>query len=421
MFPTRYTELVNVRARHGHRADQVAAYFARGDDPADAVVDLFNRLAPNRGKRLFDRALEQGIAAVPDAPDVLRALFAQVEETPIWVNPGLLELGSRTQLRCGILWSVTLACSCLPLSYRSAAGIKPLVFSEQFIRRSVRRLSETNRFLVETCSPDGLAQRGPGWKVTLRVRLMHAQMRRLLRRGKQRPWNEAAWGVPINQVDLAATQLLFSISSLQHLRRLGFHFSPLESESVMHLWRYAGHLLGIVPELLPATETEGAVLKELLLDVAGGPDADSPKLTDALMSTAMPWLIVAALPWLVPVGDDPAAGRAHGRLARLGHGLARFLGLHGRPEATRRQLAHFCYGLSHGILGNRVAQDLHYPPTRWRYAAPALLRSFVIPLEACRRLLPGGTRVASWLGHRQMQRLLRAPLFAVAPTFRTPE
>ena len=57
-----------------------------------------------------------------------------------------------------------------------------------------------------------------------------------------------------------------------------------------------------------------------------------------------------------------------------GH-LARLLGLHARPETTRRQLANFCYGLSHGILGNRVAAELHYPPTTWRYAAPALLRS----------------------------------------------
>lgn len=414
MPPTRYTELdlAALRQKHGPRADTAVAYLSHADPCCDELVALFSQMPPQHGTKMFDLALEHGIDAVAQPPKPLRDFFDHVEATPIWLDQRLLELGGRTLLRCGVFSGIVLGCSCLPLSYRSGAGTKALMFTGELSKRSIRRLSETNRYFLETCLPDGMQRHKPGWKLTVRIRAMHGSMRRLLRQSKNKPWKKEAWGLPINQMDLAATRLLFSASLLQHLRRLGFHFSPRESDAVMHLWRYSGHLLGVVPELQCSTEDEGCTLLNLLLDVTGRPDTDSHVLTEALMKTAMPIHMAAIVPWLLPTAGDPGELKSRKGFFHFCRLASRQLGLRVPPEVVREQLTRFCYGLSHGILGDQAAADLNYPGTSWRSAAPLLLRSFIAPLEMCRRLIPGGTSLAYWFGHRQIQRLMKTKLFA---------
>ena len=166
------------------------------------------------------------------------------------------------------------------------------MYKADLIKKAVKRLGETNRVFLEM-HPDGLKRGNPGWKLAIEVRMKHAQMRRVLRQAANKDtgkwwWEANEWGMPINQMDLAATSLLFSVSQLRHLRRVGFHFTAAESEGVMHLWRYAGHLLGVVPDLLCATEAKGRGLQRLLFDAYDGPDKDSIRLIQALMKTAVP-------------------------------------------------------------------------------------------------------------------------------------
>jgi hypothetical protein len=417
MLPTRYTNLIKVRKKYGRRADEAAAFFLVGDPLADTLIDAFHKKEPRRRAAgrpevMFQRALAQGLGAVAKPPEALRALMAQVQEVPPWLDWDLLELGCRTHLRCGLVGSIILACSALPLAYRSGAGSKPLVCTRTFLDRALERLSQTNRFVLETCKVGGLRPRAPGWQMTVRIRvLFHAQTRWWLSQLQGSAWHTEDHGVPINQVDMAATRLLFCVSLLQQLRRVGFQFSAAESAGVMHLWRYSGHLLGIVPEFLCATETEGRQLLRLLLDVAGGPDDDSRQLTGQLMGTAMPKLVEVALAGLVPGG--PGAATPRGLLPRLWQGLWQ----RGRRILTAERLPGFCYGLSRGILGRKIAAELHFPDTVWRFTAPTLLLSLVAPLEVCRLLMPGGTDLACQLGQKRMQDLMRLEGFARLPTY----
>ena len=354
---------------------------------------IYSKSTRARAMALFETALEQGIAAAPRAPQSVRDLIQRAEEPPSWLDWDLLELGCRTHLRCGLPLGVVLACCTLPLAYRSGRGNKPLMINKYLEEKAVERLSKTNGFLLDTVWPGSLRPHAAGWKKTLRVRMGHAYMRNLARRKKWsdgKKWSDDELGSPINQVDLAATCLLFSANLLWPLRKIGFHFSREESDGVMHLWRYSGHLLGVRPELLCSTEAEGRQLSDLLFDLAGGHDSDSVDLIRALMK-AIPVLMTAWLPW-------------------AGLGDAR----EERSAATRfvhKQLTRFCYGLSQGVLGPRV-KVLQYPDTLWRYAAPLLLWSLVAPCEALRRVLPGGTRLAVWLGREQFQRLKRTKWFA---------
>jgi hypothetical protein len=411
MYPTRYTLFVDVvRKKYGSRADTLAAYLSRADPRADNVLALFarhrlddarrRRVNAQRGRtdaEMFNQALHQGVDSVSRAPPDLRALFEHLEQVPVWLNRELLDLGARTYARCGALSAVMLGCGCLPLAYRSGAGNKPLAFTRQLMDRAVRRLSKTGEFFMLSCLPGALVPHAAGWKKTVEVRMQHAQMRRLLR---QMAWKEEHWGLPINQLDLAGTSLLFSVNLVRHLRQVGFHFSAAESEAIMHLWRYSGYLLGIEPELLCATETEGRHLAELIFELTGAPDEDSRTLIRALMEVAMPAMMEEALPWLVAACEAEGEARRRGWLGHLGHSVARLMGLTSRSGRAR-----FCYGLSHGLLRGRAA-ELQYPRTTWRYTAPWLLRTFVAPLETCRRFIPGATRLAHRLGASRLERAM---------------
>ncbi|HLN26493.1 MAG TPA: oxygenase MpaB family protein [Gemmataceae bacterium] len=415
-LPTRYTNVAEqIRKRHGAcRADKVAEYLIAGDPPADDVLALFSKRRQEDAQRhrvdaqraradaqMLQQALDQGSAAVPQAPPEVRELIDRLEHQPKWLDWKLLELGARTHLRCGAACGLVLGCCSLPLAYRSAAGNKPLAYTGKLIdKRASQRLMETGRFFIETCASGGLQPHAPGWKRTVKVRMMHAQMRRNLRTKK---WQQDDWGAPINQLDLAGTGLLFSACLLHHLRQIGFHFSAAESEGVMHLWRYSSHLLGVEPDLLCASESEGRELLDLILDMNSHADGHSRDLTSTLMEYAMPKMVSTVLPWLA--GASPEEARMWPWPARFGNALAQVLGVTGRGHGAREKLAVFCYGLSHGLLGDR-ARGLPNPQTVWRYRAPRLLRSLITPLEVCRRLVPGGTGLASSIGARQFQRIM---------------
>jgi hypothetical protein len=167
-----------------------------------------------------------------------------------------------------------------------------------------------------------------GFAITVKVRLMHAQVRRLLWRSGR--WNGDDWGTPINQVYMAGTNLALSAILLEGLERLGARFSHDEGEALLHLWRYSGYLTGVHPELLCSTRGDARWLGELIFDSQAVPDDDSRALVNALMSSSF-------LPWLDGYGWWKSAA----------------------------------YGLSRALIGDRLADALGYPKTPWRLAMPA--------------------------------------------------
>jgi extracellular factor (EF) 3-hydroxypalmitic acid methyl ester biosynthesis protein len=384
-LPTSCADLGEARKRFGRQVDQLLPFYHHTDPLADKVVAAFAAMPPGQGRKMFEDALAGGVEKVPAAPRVLRDLFEQVTEVPFWVDWGQLDRGGATHRRCGVTGGVVLACSSLPLIYSSPVGNKPLVFSGRLTNRAARRLSETARFMFESTLPGGLRPGAGGWMITVRVRMMHAQVRLLLQRSGR--WDAVAWGPPISQVDLAYTNLLFSVSLLDNLRRVGFHISAEEGEAVMHVWRYSAHLLGIAPELMCSTETEGRHLLELIRATQGPPDTDARALTTALMERAIPGLVLSG---------------------RVG------------AERRARGVALRCFGLSQALLGRQMAEALEYPRTAWRYMACPLARALITPIEICRRLLPGGQALAVRFGTWRVGRRLRANPAAVRASFPMP-
>jgi len=236
-------------------------------------------MLPGHGMRLLDKALKEGIDAVKNAPAPLRDFFAEVDRVPAWVDPRALERGGELLFRSGSFGGVALGVSLL-YGYASPGGNKPLVFSGQLAEQAPRRLAETSRFVLTTCSPGGLARHGEGLAITVKVRLMHAQVRRMILASGR--WDSEAWGLPINQHDMAGTSILFSYAAIESLRLLGFVFDDEEVHLYMQLWRYSGYLIGLDADIAPASEYDARRLKDIIRATEGDPDEDGRKLAAAL-------------------------------------------------------------------------------------------------------------------------------------------
>ncbi|MEZ4442008.1 MAG: oxygenase MpaB family protein [Polyangiaceae bacterium] len=379
-LPERVVNMEAAREQFGLRADWLMSYFTRLDPLADAVIEDFE--SRRGGWKLLDRALRDGIAAVPEAPEALQALFAQLDEVPRWVDWDRIERAGRFFFRTGPAGGIVLGAKSLCYGYCSPGGNKPLIFTGKLLPQHVaRRLAETGRFVVATCSPGGLRRDGEGFAATVRVRLMHAKVRRLLLRDPR--WDSGRWGEPINQHDMLGTSLLFSQSFLEGIRQFGFTVTRAEADDYLHLWRYSGYLIGVAPELLPVTEPDADTFADLILMTQGAPDADSRRLIDALVH--------------FPI--DLAKTEAERRAARY------------RMAAG--------YGFCRYLLGDDLADQLDLPRDGWRHLVPACA-GLIGRLEPFRRLVPPVERLYRRSGESYWDQTVTVGLEGIPAQFAPP-
>ena len=378
MFPTRFVHLDEARRRFGPRVERMGALFSAGDPLADRAVEALADRTPEERERLVDQALRGDTSSLPAE---LRAFRQALSALPFWADLERARRGGEVLLRTGFFGGIVLGFRSLVAGYCSPAGNKPLAFSGRLREAAPRRLSETSRFVSLVYQPGSFAPGAPGWVAAARVRLMHAQIRRMLRASPR--WNAAAWGEPINQVDMAGTTLLFSLALVDGLRMLGFRIERDDCEDVLHLWRIGGWILGVDPELLCATEPEARVLWELLESTQEPPDADSAALAAALVE-----------------------GPLHeARTAEERARAERFL-----PVA---------YGIARHLVGDRYADALGYPRTAWRFAAPAL-RTLISGTGRLVGRLPGVDRLALEAGMRYWRRTVEVGLAGREARFELP-
>lgn len=114
-----------------------------------------------------------------------------------------------------------------------------------------KRLLETTLMVLD-CMSDMRVGEGRGWRSCVRVRLLHAMVRRRIRigKGKLNIYDTEGMGIPINQADLLTVLGSFMIAPIWSMRRCHIHLSPAEAASYQAAWRHVGFYLGIEPDLL---------------------------------------------------------------------------------------------------------------------------------------------------------------------------
>ncbi len=251
-------------ARHGRLGAAYLDGMWVGDPVADACADDAAGLGRGRYMRMLRQALADGIDDVTGAPDSLRALFAELDDVPDWVDLPAIDRGVRDIARYSRETGIALGAASLLAGYANPTASRPLQMTGRYIESAGMRTIEVGTWLRAASAVGGLERFSPGFERTVRVRMIHAFVRQHLRADPA--WDHAAWGTPISQSHLAYTIDEFCLVLLRALGRVGVHFRPHEvADGFYARWRYLGHLLGVGPDLLPSTQVDQEALEDLHL------------------------------------------------------------------------------------------------------------------------------------------------------------
>lgn len=302
-------------------ASNYITHTTMGDPEADAVIEELAALEPALSTQYINAAMDRNKDDLVGAPSVLKDFFAKINTVPDWVDfesfiPGIKMFHRNSKIvLAGFVGGV--------LVEGFSTNISKSFFITGRVRDTgVRRLKQNNRHMVEIFMPGGLLRDGDGWKLSVRVRLVHAQIRHLLKSSED--WEADSWGVPISSAHVGYSITAFSARLLEHMRSLGARFTEEEAQSFLQIWRYSGLLMGI-PETILFRDMDEA-LKIFKIGYLCEPevDEDSISMANSLVNSAP---LVAGI-------TDPK---------------------------SRRDLSTYVYSVSRALIGNELADALKYP------------------------------------------------------------
>ena len=324
------------------------AHTTIGDPEADRVVDLlFSMSAAERG-RIVRGCMDLDEEVMREAPDLVRDFFLDLSVPPDWFDfeatgPGIQGFHSNADLILQAFVGGVLVEGFT--TYIS----KSFIITGRLREQGVRRLKQNNRHVIEIFLPNGLRSYGDGWKLSVRIRLVHAQVRRLLQLSDD--WETDAWGVPLSAAHMGLAASAFSARLLKHSQSMGASFTKEQRESFMLIWRYSSHLMG-VPDPMLWTDEEHA-LKTYDVGMLCEPPIDFESI---IMANSL----VNAVPLVVGITDSK----------------------------ERHNLAKLVYTVSRALIGNEAADSLNFPRYRVWGVLP-WLRFQTRYERVIRKLLPG--------------------------------
>lgn len=239
----------------------------------------------------FAKPLQQYIITDKGASDLIDnpyfcALAEQFSGHPDWFDPALAEIGAVAYRRYPLMLIWLLRNVALMAGYSIPALSLPLIETGALTHDALPRLMRTYAYILAVSEhPQAttsmrhhsrpmtpvLAIGSEGWRQSIKVRQIHTLVRQNLLKGKPNAriegtpdaarhrnpdgsWNCHYWGVPINQTDMIATHLQFSLLIMRGLRLLGARISTEEAEGILHLWNMASYWMGVDVQRLPKDE-----------------------------------------------------------------------------------------------------------------------------------------------------------------------
>ena len=304
-------------------ADKYIAHTHVGDPLGEEMTDDLSKFKPEEASILIQSAMDnEGEEALREAPASLQKLFKEAETLPEWLDYSAFAPGVRMFHRNSQVILAAFVAGVLIEGFTTNVA-KSFFITGRVRDQGVRRLGQNNRHMIEIFLPGGLYRDGDGWKLSVRIRIVHAQLRHLLNRSEE--WDTEAWGAPISAAHLGYAISAFSARLLKHMKTLGAQYNDEEYDSFMAVWRYSGYLMGIPETILFRDANEALRLWEIALTC----EPDFP-----LESVVMAHSLVNSAPLI--------AGRTE--------------------PAARRELAGYVYRVSRGLIGNEFADSLMYPP-----------------------------------------------------------
>ena len=321
----------------------------RTDPLADAAIAALTGRT-ERGETVLDK-IRAGAAAGEPA---MRAFIAATDTPPPWADFARMVPGRNVAMRNAPLTYLVLTTASLIESFAGSQGAKVLSRTGRIERDTIPRLYETGAMVRDLLLEDQARPGGLGHTALLKVRLLHAHVRRFIR--KSPTWDSKSWGEAVNQMDMVGTLLMFSLVLARGLQSLGVALTEEEKDSWNHLWRYAGFMLGVDADATFTNVSEEIALHALIAEHHYRPDEISRSLCFAVLD-----------------------------------------GLSGEPPFFLPRQA--LYALTRRLLGDAVADQFGLPRSR-RWAV--FVRTFAASwrqLDRLQRQLPLGETVALRAGH----------------------
>ena len=265
--------------------DEMVAGYDIGDPLADTLATDGIRFA----KPLQQFIIDEKVDANFTKNSSFSALTKQFSRHPDWFDPKLAHIGAVAYRRYPLMLIWLLRNVALMAGYSIPALSLPLIQTGALMHDALPRLMRTYAYILAVSEHPPLQQPNTsthnnrksieqvlaigseGWRQSIQVRQIHTLVRQNLLKGKAKAatgviadadqhhnpdgsWNTAFWGIPINQTDMIATHLQFSLLIMRGLRLLGARISTEEAEGILHLWNLASYWMGVDLERLPKDE-----------------------------------------------------------------------------------------------------------------------------------------------------------------------
>ncbi len=235
------------RERDPELAETYIRHTTVGDPLADRVAHDLSLHKPGEVHSILAKALESPESVGPGMPDSVREFVAHALDVPDWFDSEIARVASRAFLRNSDIVLEGLVGGSIVEGFSTLIS-KSFRIRGRVVSAGVRRLKANGMQLVEQYLPGGMEPAGDGWRLTLRVRLVHARSRHLISQSDE--WDSEEYGVPISAAHLLLAAGAFSGRLMRHVAALGGDFSREEREAYVHVWRYTARLMGIPEEIL---------------------------------------------------------------------------------------------------------------------------------------------------------------------------
>ncbi|HAA17084.1 MAG TPA: hypothetical protein DCE41_37390, partial [Cytophagales bacterium] len=254
---------------------------SQGDELADAAIATYfsaDRETPWRAE--WDRVSFNGDRNPKAAPEPFQQFLQETTQWPSWADKRLFDEGVRFFGSYAKEVISVLSLYSLPYCYAGADGAKVLYASEQIRKNPGRRLTDTGEFVLNVMHPRGFEPEQKGFRALQKVRLLHASIRfHLTKHG----WDSEAYGVPINQADMAGTNAAFGWIVLKGLAKLGFVLGVDQKKAFLHTWKVLGYWMGVSEEYLTDESVEAYQLERSLAAATFRSSMEGQALTKSLL------------------------------------------------------------------------------------------------------------------------------------------
>ena len=322
-IPTDYQkDYEKARTVNSEIAANYVSHTLVGDPLGETMVQDLSEFTPAEQGRLLTAAMNrEGEESLKSAPGSLREFFEEASTVPDWVDFDEFMPGIRMFHRNSKLVLSAFVTGVLIEGFTT--NIAKSFFITGRVRDSgVRRLQNNNRHMMDIFLPGGLDRDGDGWKLSVRIRVIHARVRLLLSQSDE--WDLDSWGSPVSAAHLGYAISAFSARLLLHMKSLGARYTDGEYASFMAVWRYAGWSMGIPETILFRDGAEALELYDIGLMCEPRSETESVVMAHSLINSA---------PVVAGVTD---------------------------PE-ERRALAKYVYRLTRGLIGKELAESLDFP------------------------------------------------------------